>query len=228
MKDQCGGSEKGQLLELFEDDFLELSSSRRNFLKVFGYSFVSAATIAACKRPVHMAIRYVIQPPEITPGKPLYYATTFYPDGHEYSAILVKTRDGRPIKIEGNSLSPFDKEGTTARVQASVLSLYDDARPKSPLVNQQAASWESIDGQIINDIAGINSDGGEIVLLTSTINSPSTLKLINEFGSRFKNFRWVQYDSVSYSAVLEANSALLRQSRNPRLSFSECRSCGFG
>ena len=204
--DEASGVEgkEEELLELFEDDFLKLSSSRRNFLKVFGFSFASAAIIAACRRPVQMAIPYVIQPPEITPGKPLYYATTFY-DGHEYSAILVKTRDGRPIKIEGNSLSPFNREGTTARVQASVLSLYDDARLKSPSVNQQAVSWESIDEQILNDITGINSDGGEIVLLTSTINSPSSIKLINEFGSRFKNFKWVQYDVVSYSAVLEAN-----------------------
>ncbi len=196
---------KDQLLELFEDDFLKLGSSRRDFLKVFGFSFVSAAIIAACKRPVQKAIPYVIQPPEITPGKSLYYATTFY-DGHEYSAILVKTRDGRPIKIEGNSLSTFNREGTTARVQASVLSLYDDARLKSPAVNNKPVSWESLDEQIQNDIAKINSDGNEIVLLTSTINSPTTIKLIDEFGRRFKNFRWVQYDAVSYSAVLEANS----------------------
>jgi len=212
--------QKDQLLELFEDDFLKLSSSRRNFLKVFGFSFASAAIVAACKRPVQMAIPYVIQPPEITPGKPLYYATTFY-DGHEYSAIIVKTRDGRPIKIEGNSLSPFNREGTTARVQASVLSLYDDARPKSPSVNQQAVSWESIDEQILNDITGINSVGGEIVLLTSTINSPSTLKLINEFGGRFKNFRWIQYDSVSYSAVIEANSACFGRAVIPDYNFEK-------
>lgn len=197
---------KDQLLDLFDEDFLKSGSSRRDFLKVFGFSFASAAIISACKRPVQKAIPYIIQPVEITPGKPLYYATTFN-DGHEYSAILVKTRDGRPIKIEGNSLSPFNREGTTTRVQASVLSLYDDARLKSPSVNQQVVTWESIDEQILNDITGINSDGGEIVLLTSTINSPTTIKLINEFGRRFRNFRWIQYDAVSYSALLEANSS---------------------
>jgi Fe-S-cluster-containing dehydrogenase component/anaerobic selenocysteine-containing dehydrogenase len=198
--------QNGQLLELFKDDFLKLSSSRRNFLKVFGFSFASAAIIAACKRPAHMAIPYIIQPPEVTPGKALYYATTFF-DGHEYSSILVKTRDGRPIKIEGNSLSLFNGEGTSARVQASVLSLYDDARLKSPSANQTNVEWATIDEQIINDLSEINSYGGEIVLLTSSINSPSSNKLINEFGSRFKNFKWVQFDAVSYSALLEANYA---------------------
>jgi len=92
---------KEEFLELFENDLLRKNSSRRDFLKVFGFSLSSAAIIASCKKPVQKAIPYVVQPPEITPGKSLYYATSFY-DGHEYSGILVKTRDGRPIKIEGN------------------------------------------------------------------------------------------------------------------------------
>src|SRR5450759_1550879 len=108
---------------------MKLKTSRRDFLKVLGFSFGTAAIIESCKRPVQKALPYVNQPPEITPGKSLYYATGFY-DGHEYSSVLVKTRDGRPIKREGNILSAFNGEGTTARVQASVLSLYDDARLK--------------------------------------------------------------------------------------------------
>lgn len=195
---------KQEFLELVENGLLRKSSSRRDFLKVFGFSLSSAAIIAGCNKPVQKAIPYVIQPPEITPGKSLYYATSFY-DGHEYSGILVKTRDGRPIKIEGNALSSFNKEGTTARVQASVLSLYDDARLKYPAVNNIEESWEKIDGQIIKELAKIDSEEGEIVLLTSTVISPSTIKIINEFGARFKNFRWVQYDAVSYSAILQAN-----------------------
>ena len=162
---------KDHILELFEENFLKLTSSRKDFLKLFGFSFASAALIAGCKRAVLQAIPYVNQPPEITPGKSLYFASSFY-DGHEYSSILVKTRDGRPIKIEGNPLSEFNSEGTSARVQASVLSLYDDARLKSPMLDQKDASWETIDEKIINDLSVINSEGGEIVLLTSTIISP--------------------------------------------------------
>ncbi len=213
-----GGEQDDGLPELFENNFFKLNSSRRNFLKVFGYTIASAAIISACKRPVHMAIPYIIQPPEITPGKALYYASTFF-DGHEYASILVKTRDGRPIKIEGNSLSPFNREGTTARVQASVLSLYDDARMKSPSVNQKSASWEEIDEQIIKELTVINSNGGEIVLLTSSLNSPSSIKLISEFGSRFKNFKWVQYDAVSCSAVIEANNACFSKAVIPDYKF---------
>jgi molybdopterin-containing oxidoreductase family iron-sulfur binding subunit len=200
-----GNDNNNQVLELFEGDFIKRNTSRRDFLKVLGFSFASAAVMESCKRPVQKALPYIIQPPEITPGKALYYASSYY-DGHEYSGILVKTRDGRPIKIEGNILSAFNGEGTTARVQASVLSLYDDARLKYPSVLNKQESWETIDGQIIDELGKINSEGGEIVLLTSSIISPSTAKLINEFGTSFKNFKWIQYDAVSYSAILEANS----------------------
>jgi molybdopterin-containing oxidoreductase family iron-sulfur binding subunit len=196
--------QKNQVLALLEDDFLKKNASRRDFLKVFGFSLSSAALIASCKRPVQTAIPYIIQPPEVAPGKSLYYATSYF-DGHEYSSILIKTRDGRPIKIEGNILSSFNREGTTARVQASVLSLYDDARLKFPTAEQSPVSWETIDGKVIDDLEKINSEDGEIVLLTSSIISPTTIKLIKEFGAGFKNFKWVQYDAISYSAILEAN-----------------------
>ena len=193
------------LKELESGGIISQGTTRRDFLKVLGFSFASAAVLASCKRPVQHALPYVIQPPEVTPGKSLYYATSFF-DGHEYCSILVKTRDGRPIKIEGNDLSVFNREGTTARVQASVLSLYDDARLKNPAIDNKQATWSEIDEKVISELGKINSEGGEIVLLTSTIISPSTVKLIGEFGAGFKNFKWVQYDAVSYSSLLEANS----------------------
>ena len=199
-------------------DFLRKSTSRRDFLKALGFSFASAAIIESCKRPVQNALPYVIQPPEITPGKALYYASTFY-DGHEYCGILVKTRDGRPIKIEGNALSEFNGGGTTARVQASVLSLYDDARLKYPTIENKQDSWEVIDKQIIGKLASINAAGEQIVLLTSSINSPSAIRLINEFGKGFKNFKWVQYDAVSYSAILEANLLCFGKAAIPDYNF---------
>ncbi|MBI5010948.1 MAG: hypothetical protein HZB98_15135 [Bacteroidia bacterium] len=199
-----GEMHKQEFLEFSENSLLRKTSSRRDFLKVFGFTLSSAAIAASCKRPVQNAIPYIIQPPEITPGKSLYYSTSYF-DGHEYSSILVKTRDGRPIKIEGNARSLFNKEGTTARVQASVLSLYDDARLKYPTIDNIQASWASVDEQIISKLSEINAEGGEIVLLSSTIISPTTIRVINEFGTRFNKFSWVQYDPVSYSAILEAN-----------------------
>ncbi len=216
------GKDEESLTELlpgmFEDDFVHKNTSRRDFLKVLGFSFASAAILEGCRRPVQKALPYVVQPPEITPGKSLYYASSFY-DGHEYCSILVKTRDGRPVKIEGNSLSAFNREGTTARVQASVLSLYDDARLKNPAINNKPVQWDTADREITAGLARINEKSGNIVLLTSSIISPSTIKLISEFGAGFRNFKWVQYDAVSCSAILEANMISFGKAAIPDYNF---------
>ena len=76
------------------------STSRRDFLKFLGFT-TAAATLAACETPVTRSIPYVVKPEEITPGIANYYATTIY-DGLDYASVLVKTREGRPIKIENN------------------------------------------------------------------------------------------------------------------------------
>ena len=82
----------------------ESSASRRDFLKYVGFS-TAAATIAACEGPVIKSVPYVVQPEQIRPGVANYYATTIA-NGHDFASILVKTREGRPIKVESNSDAP--------------------------------------------------------------------------------------------------------------------------
>ena len=79
--------------------------------------------MASCERPVKKAIPLLIQPEEIRPGTANYYASTFY-DGTEAIPILIKVRDGRPIKIEGNDLCLATAGAASARAQASVITSY--------------------------------------------------------------------------------------------------------
>src|SRR3989344_8907221 len=80
------------------------SISRRDFLKASGFSLAAASlTLSGCKNAINKAIPYLIKPESITPGVSAFYASTFF-DGHDYCSILVKTTEGRPIKIEGNTL----------------------------------------------------------------------------------------------------------------------------
>src|SRR6478609_5813909 len=121
-------------------------TSRRDFLKVMGFS-TAAVALAACETPVNRVIPYVVKPEEVTPGVANFYATTFY-DGHDYAAILVKTREGRPIKIEGNDLNGLSHSGTNARVQASVLGLYDGTRLRGPWLKGKEATWKTTDDAV--------------------------------------------------------------------------------
>merc|ERR1711916_345682 len=104
------------------------STTRRDFLKYIGFT-TAAATVAACEGPVNKSIPYVVKSNDIIAGVADWYATSMA-DGYDFANILVKTREGRPIQIMPNKDA---KGSTTARVQASVLSLYDEKlRLKEP------------------------------------------------------------------------------------------------
>ncbi len=175
------------------------STTRRDFLKYVGFS-TAAASLVACEGPIRKSIPYVVQPDEIVPGEANYYASSIA-DGFDFANILVKTREGRPIKIERNLLSE-NNGSVNARVHASVLSLYDANRLQSPSIDGEDVSWEDFESNLS---AKLNENSGEeIVLLTQTFASPSTSKLIKEFTAKYTNVRHVIYDTVSSSEALDA------------------------
>ena len=176
------------------------STSRRDFLKYVGFS-TAAATLAACEGPVVKAIPYVVQPEQIVPGVANYYATTIA-NGFDFANVLVKTREGRPIKIESNRLAKANGNAN-ARVHASVLSMYDNTRLKSPLIGGKSTDWASFDKALATKLTGVR---GKVVLLTQTFASPSTDKLIGEFAARNANVSHVIYDAVSNTEALDAYS----------------------
>lgn len=202
-----------------ESDF-NLKSSRRDFLKFMGFG-VSAATLAACtKTPIKKAIPYVVKPNEVDPGVPNYYAS-YFPDGE--FGIVVKTREGRPIKIDGNELCPISNGGTSATAQASVLSLYDDGRLKEPLKNGVAADWKEVDKDIYKALRGTTAKGGKIAILANTINSPSTLRAIEDFIKTHPTTKLVQYDAVSYNGIAKAHKQVFGKNVIPSFEFKKAK-----
>ena len=133
--------------------------------------------------------------------------------------VVAKVRDGRPIKIEGNELSTISNGGTTARVQASVLDLYDTARLRYPLADgKEASSLEAFDKMVGDAIAGTT-----VALLTPTITSPTTKQIITEFLAKYPGSRHVQYDGISYSGILTANEASYGKRAVPSFHFEKAK-----
>lgn len=177
---------------------VEEGSSRRDFLKLMGFS-LAAASLAACEAPVRKAIPYVNKPVDINPSIPNYYASTFA-SGGDYASIVVKTREGRPIKIDGNDLSPITKGGTNAIIEASVLSLYDKQRLAGPHINGAAAEWSALDKDVKSKLAA----AGTVKIVTNTIISPSTEKALQQFASAFGGAEVITYDPVSNFGITRA------------------------
>ncbi|WP_456868182.1 TAT-variant-translocated molybdopterin oxidoreductase [Galbibacter sp. BG1] len=197
--------------EIPNDEFLgdkdslgSSSTSRRDFLKYVGFT-TAAASLAACEGPVTKSIPYVVQPENIVPGVANYYATTIA-DGYDFASILIKTREGRPIKIESNTDAKVNG-GANARVHASVLGLYDSMRVQGPKAKGEYISWDDLDTNVASGLNAAKASGKQIVLLTQTFASPSVKNIIAEFSQKYGNVKHIQYDAISEDAALNAFEA---------------------
>ncbi len=203
-----------------EGDTENYLTHRRDFLKMLGFG-VAAVSLAACETPVKKAIPYLNKPEDIDPSIPNYYASTYTHNG-EYASVLVKTKDGRPVKIEANTLASFSG-GSTPRVQASVLGLYDNERLAGPTVNGKSSTWSEVDGQIINKLTELAAANSEIKIVTSTCISPSIKKSIGTFIEKYPNASVITFDADSDSGALDANLAMFGVRALPTLDFSTCK-----
>ena len=192
------------------------TTPRRDFLKALGFG-VGAVTLAACQKvPVHKSLPYLIKPEEVTPGIPNYYTSTY--EGH---AILVKTREGRPIKIEGNPNDLLSNGGLSGQAQASVLDLYDVNRLKNPMKDGGDSGWGQIDDFVLRELIDIKNGGKKIRIVTSTINSPSTLSVIADFVKQYPTTKHINYDAVSYTGIIQANQNSFGKAVLPHYNFDK-------
>jgi molybdopterin-containing oxidoreductase family iron-sulfur binding subunit len=196
-------------------------ATRRDFLSLVGFS-LGAAGLAACRAPVQHAIPLPTASDQIVPGLSTSYATTCGGCPAACS-LLVKQRDGRPIKIEGNPDSPLFGGGACATGQATVLSLYDDARLRGPYWGGKSVSWQEVDQAIGEKLAAAREKNARVVLLSGTISSPSTRETIAAFGRKHPGFRHVVYDAVSSSALRAGAAESFGQAVTPHYAFDKAR-----
>ncbi|NPA33694.1 MAG: TAT-variant-translocated molybdopterin oxidoreductase, partial [Chlorobi bacterium] len=198
---QNGKNRHPEFGEWVENTIFKKQLSRRDFLKWTGLT-TAATTLASCwEVPVRKAIPYFIQPEESIPGVSVHYATAYF-DGEEFASLLVKTREGRPIKVDPHPKAPFN--ATSAKIQGSLFNLYDHRRLNSPLHKGEKTSWEKALKETKAILDSVK-EGGKVRLVTPTIISPATKKLIDEFLPSFADAKHIQYDVVSFAALLDAH-----------------------
>lgn len=210
---------------LGDKNLLENSNtSRRDFLKYLGFG-VTAASLAACETPVNKVIPHVVKTDKTNPGVANYFATSYF-DGFDYCDIVVKTREGRPIKIEGNKRSPLTNGAINARINSSVLSLYDEKRYRAPQIGGEATTWSKFNSTVKKELEAVLARGGKVRILTNTIISPSTKKMVEEFAAANPDadIKHVTYDAVSASGTIEANKESFGVAALPSYDLSKAKS----
>ncbi|MGO1596029.1 MAG: TAT-variant-translocated molybdopterin oxidoreductase [Sphingobacterium sp.] len=214
------GSSNGEFAEpvpvedVLSEAGLSTKTPRRDFLKALGFG-LGAVTLAACSRtPIHKAVPYVIKPEEITPGVPNFYASSF-----NGQSVIVRTREGRPISLEANPNAIGLNQGTDSAASASVLDLYDMSKLQNPQIDGKDVEWSRLDQEVIAALNKAQAGGKQISIVSSTIDSPSTLAAIAALGQKFPATQHIQVDAVSYTGIIEANRSAFGKAVIPSYRF---------
>jgi molybdopterin-containing oxidoreductase family iron-sulfur binding subunit len=188
--------------------------SRRNFVKIMSASFLLAGLGATgCRRPVENIYPFAKMPDNYLHGVPQYFATAM-PSRRGAQPLIVKSSDGRPIKIEGNPDLPGSNGGTDAMAQASVLGLYDPDRAMRFARNGAASSRQAaLDA--LSALSKSFGDGSGLAFLLEQSNSPSRARLQEAIAQKFPKARWVIYEPVNLDVARQAASKAYNQSVEP-------------
>ncbi len=188
--------------------------SRRHFLSIMGAS-LALAGLAGCRRPVEKILPYTKAPEDVVPGVPLYYATSM-PAGHQTYGLLVKTHEGRPVKIEGNPRHPSTSGATDPLLQAEILNLYDPDRSKRIIYKKVESNWDQFVVFWQERYTRFLKNGGEgLVIVSEPYSSPTIHRLRQQLEHSMPKARWICYEPFGPESVLLGIQKLTQQTLMP-------------
>src|SRR5262249_53745119 len=92
-----------------------------------------------------------------------------------------------------------------------------------PTLRGLAASWSDVDRQVTEALNAARAAKHKVVLLSTTLTSPSTRQIIAEFAEHTPGFHHVVYDPVSLSAMRIANAQSFGRAVIPHYAFDKAR-----
>ena len=179
--------------------------NRRQFMGLLSASMAVAAT--SCRRPDHKLIPTVKAVEYITPGLPNYY-TSVFTKGNAAFGLLVKSREGRPVKIEGNDKDPVTKGTSSSLIQATLLSLYDPDRISSARLNKGFSSSANVISSIVSAARAAESQGKTVRIVIDEHASPSFASLVSKIQQSLPNIKFVTLPALRFDHIARGNKAV--------------------
>ncbi len=192
--------------------------SRRRFLSLLSASAALALGSSCSRIDRGTIVPYTRRPGEIIPGVAAYYASAFQ-EGLAAHGVLVKTREGRPIHIEGNPEHAVSRGKTSLRALGDLLGLYDPDRLRAPLHNGAPSNWDAARKAMVRFLSDARLMDKPVLLLTDAIVSPTQKALIYDLKFALPSLRHAAWEPCAPHAEMRAATALYGEARIPRLHF---------
>ncbi len=193
--------------------------SRRHFVKIMSASFLLAGLgLTGCRRPEEIIYPFAKMPEDYVHGVAQYFATAM-PGRRGAQPLVVKSMDGRPIKIEGNSRHPLEIAGANRFAQASILDLYDVDRAIRFLYKGTPIAREAALDYMAGFSRRVAADSGKgLCFLTELGHSPSGARLQRIIREKLPKARWFTHQAVDQGAE---RAAAMRAFGTPTASSSK-------
>jgi molybdopterin-containing oxidoreductase family iron-sulfur binding subunit len=197
-------------------------ATRRDFMKLIGLT--AAGTMAACMRnPPERVLPYAIQPADMRPGLPLHYATSMSLHGYGIG-LLVTSREGRPIKIEGNPDHPSSFGASGTFEQALAFGVYDPQRGKVARRGGEPSGWKTFLSEVTARITDWQKDGGaKVWFLDEPTASPLDAWLRTQVTATLPKAHFSTYAALSRDAIYDGTEIAFGARLEPRYDFGKAR-----
>ncbi len=209
--------------------------SRRHFVQIMSASFLlmGLGMTTGCRRPEEKILPFTKMPPGYTHGVPQYYATS-RPTRDGAVPVLVKSYDGRPIKIEGNPEHPLNQRGdgepsrahggTDVLTQASILNLYDpDRAQRFTYRGENVAREKALDALAAAGKEAEARQGKGLCFLMGRSSSPSVWRLAKVLRQKFPEARGFIHEPVDFDIHREAATLVFGEPVKPRFHLDQAR-----
>ena len=200
---------------------------RRKFLQVAGVSTAGVAATACLQDPKPGEwMPHAVGSEDVIPGIPTWYASTC----RECAAgcgILVKTRDGRPVKIEGNPEHPVNRGRLCARGQAALQGLYDPDRVRGPMRRNgeewTEITWDEAEQELANALNAAQAAGANRVAYISGAATGPLDAYATRWLAAFGSNQRLRYEAFAFEPLREAARQTQGVAAVPVCDFSQAR-----
>jgi Fe-S-cluster-containing dehydrogenase component/anaerobic selenocysteine-containing dehydrogenase len=192
--------------------------SRRRFLSLLSASAALALGTSCSRIDRGTIVPYTRTPGEIIPGVAAYYASTFQ-EGIGAHGVLVKTREGRPIHIEGNPEHPLSRGKTSLRAMGDLLGLYDPDRLRAPVYKGKPSSWAEAENALVQSLSEARLKNRSVLLLTGAVISPTQRKLIADLKNAVPGLYHAAWEPLAPQSEMSAMKALYGEALIPAFHF---------